>query len=67
MVLLQGVNHPLGFTWHPLEGAGVYIYICYMVVFGYIRTRFFKSFFPWISRFQAGKGEFQFGSSHVTT
>ena len=21
------INHPLGFIWHPLEGAGIYIYI----------------------------------------
>ena len=23
------INHPLGFIWHPLEGAGIYIYSNY--------------------------------------
>ena len=21
------IHHPLGFNWHPLEGAGIYVYI----------------------------------------
>jgi len=29
-------HHPLGFNWHPLEGANIYIYVCVCVCTVYI-------------------------------
>ena len=29
------IHHPLGFNWHPFEGAGIYIYILFILYYIY--------------------------------
>ena len=35
------IHHPLGFNWHPLEGAGIYVYIYdHIYIYNYLTVDF---------------------------